>query len=71
MQKRNNADPKKTPQSNSRHFMVLAVLGGFWLLVFLAVLVEHARSWAKLLPLIGVLFILYAAFATIQVLKKR
>jgi hypothetical protein len=55
----------------ARYLKVLIGIAGFWLFLFVIVLFEHARSWAKLLPVIGVVFIAYAVYATRSILKLK
>lgn len=48
---------------NKRLKLLIGVLV-LWLALFVLVMAEHARSWARLLPVVGVLWFVYGAYAT-------
>lgn len=58
-------EPKTTPvDALKRRVQLMIYVAIGWLALFVLVLAEHARSWARLLPMIGVLWFLYGAYAT-------
>jgi hypothetical protein len=61
--------PAHAPITPKQHLWLLVGLLAFWLCLFVLVLIEHARSWARLLPVIGVVIILYGAYVTRKIIK--
>lgn len=62
--------PSRKTQIN-HHLKVLVAIAVFWLVLLIIVLVEHARSWARLLPVIGLVLVLYAVYATVKVIQTK
>lgn len=54
----------KVKKEVDKHFKVLIFASLFWLIAFVFVLIEHAKSWAMLLPVVGAAIIVYAGYAT-------
>lgn len=63
--------PGNRDQNVNKHLLALVGLAAVWIGIFVVVLVEHARSWARLLPAVGVVFILYAAYVTWRVIRYK
>jgi uncharacterized membrane protein YbhN (UPF0104 family) len=68
MTKRNGYKKPASSEDRSgalnRRLKILIAAAVFWILLFIVVLAEHARSWARLLPVVGVVWVCYAAYAT-------
>jgi hypothetical protein len=65
--------PPRPPQrgwSNKRHLTVLVALLAAWLILFLLVLLEHAREWTRLLPVLFVVLIVYGAVVTRKIITE-
>jgi hypothetical protein len=58
-----SANQNRSDDLNGR-LKTLVLVAVAWVILFVLVLAEHARSWARLLPMIGVVWFLYAAYAT-------
>ena len=61
--------PPATGFTPKNHLWLLLGLLGFWIFMFVLVLIENARSWARLLPMVGVVIILYGVFVTRKIIK--
>jgi hypothetical protein len=49
---------------------VLVALLAAWLILFLLVLLEHAREWTRLLPVLFVVLIVYGAVVTRKIITE-
>ncbi len=66
-------EPQKVtaPNDANRHLKILIAIGLFWLVAFGIVMIEHARSWARLLPLIAIAFVAYGIYATVKIFRNK
>jgi hypothetical protein len=62
--------PPQQVWTGKRHLTMLCFLLAGWLLLFALVLLEHARSWARLLPVLFVVLVVYGAMITRKIIKE-
>jgi hypothetical protein len=53
------------------HLKALVISLAVWVGLFVIVLLEHGRSWAKLLPMLFVGIVFYGAFVTWKLLQNN
>jgi hypothetical protein len=75
MKKQPSPPPSPRPQpqgwSGHSHLKTLVISLAVWLGLFLIVLLEHGRSWAKLLPMLFVIIVVYGAYVTWRLLTDN
>lgn len=65
------ARPAQQAWTGRSHIKALVIALAVWIGLFLIVLLEHGRSWAKLLPLLFVIIVLYGVYATWALIRER
>jgi hypothetical protein len=70
--KRSNERPPQ-PQgwTGKSHLKTLIIALVVWLGLFLIVLLEHGRSWAKLLPMLFIGIVVYGAYVTWKLIAEN
>lgn len=68
--KQNNRPPQRPAWDGKKHLQMLVTLLAVWVGLFVIVLLEHGRSWAKLLPMLFVVILIYGAFVTGRLIKE-
>lgn len=71
-QPRSNQRPAQ-PQSRTgrSHLKTLIIALVVWLGLFMLVLFEHGRSWAKLLPMLFIVIVVYGAYVTWKLVTEN
>jgi hypothetical protein len=61
----------RPPATGQKHLLALVIALAVWVVIFALVLLEHARSWARLLPALFVIIVVYGAFVTAKLIKEN
>jgi hypothetical protein len=76
MKRATKQDPRRQPPlpprgwSGKKHLTVLVTALAAWLILFIIVLAENARSWVRLLPVIFVVLVVYGVAVTCKIVKE-
>lgn len=64
--------PTPEPKKESDILMNrLLIIGSFWIILFIITIIWHSRTTARLIPIVGVIGVAYAAFVSYRLLKKN
>lgn len=66
-----NGTPKSNDPAIKKHFKILVGIAAAWLLLFVLMLIEKEAEVRAVLPIVGLVFIIYLVYATVSVLTKR